>query len=124
AGRRALESLRDCLPIMRAHAAMDEENLRPIFGTRTKTRVKLARTLDLVHEDEHEASGRRFAKNRREQLGTLDRPAGVGCPCYLFGRLPAPGARWLDSGVNGHGRVQTQLQALRRSPARNELRML
>src|SRR5690606_22310258 len=101
-GRRALESFRDCLPIMRAHASMDEEDLLPISGPLTKTRVKLACTLDLVHEDEHEASALRFAKNRREQLGTLDRPAGLA-RCNLLGRLPAPGARRLDGGVNGRG---------------------
>src|SRR5690606_33426210 len=37
--RRALESFRDCLPIMRAHASMDEEDLLPISGPLTKTRV-------------------------------------------------------------------------------------
>jgi hypothetical protein len=49
---------------MRAHAAVDEENLRPRGSVLSKPIVEFARTLDLVHEDEHEASAIRFIANR------------------------------------------------------------
>jgi hypothetical protein len=95
------ELAHDCVPIARAHAGVDEENLRPGSGAFVKflkkVAVKFARTLDLIHEDEHEASAIRFIENRRMQIGTLDGPAllaWLACLCVIFGpwlALATPG---------------------------------
>jgi hypothetical protein len=94
---------------MRPHAGVDEENLRPGSGAFAKflkflkflkkVAVKFARTLDLIHEDEHQAVAIRFIENRRMQIGTLDGPAllaWLACLCVIFGPWLALATRWLD----------------------------